>query len=39
MRAKLSLVAEYGFLGAGFWNLMRPFSQTWLTLASLYDIL
>ena len=39
MRAKLSLVAEYGFLGAGFWNLMRPYSQTWLTLASLYDIL
>lgn len=39
MSAKLSLVAEYGFLGAGFWNLMRPFSQTWLTLASLYDIL
>ena len=38
MDAKLRLIAEYGFLGAGFWNLMRPFSQTWLTLASLYDI-
>jgi spore germination protein len=38
MDAKLRLVAEYGFLGAGFWNLMRPSSQTWLTLASLYEI-
>lgn len=38
MAAKLALVAEYGFQGAGFWNLMRRFSQTWLTLASLYDL-
>lgn len=38
LSAKLSLISEYGLLGAGFWNLMRPFSQTWLTLASLYDI-
>jgi len=38
MSAKLHLVAEYGFQGAGFWNLMRPFSQTWLVLDSLYDI-
>ncbi len=38
MSAKLSLVAEYGFQGAGFWNLMRPFSQTWLVLDSLYDM-
>lgn len=36
--AKLRLIAEYGFLGAGFWNLMRPSSQTWLTLAGMYDI-
>lgn len=39
MEAKLRLVAEYGFRGAGFWNLMRPFSQTWLVLDSLYNIL
>lgn len=39
MDAKLRLIAEYGFKGAGFWNLMRPSSQTWLVLASLYDIL
>ena len=38
MDAKLRLIAEYGFRGAGFWNLMRPFSQTWLVLDSLYDI-
>lgn len=38
MDAKLRLIAEYGFQGAGFWNLMRPFSQTWLVLDSLYDI-
>ena len=39
MAAKLRLVAEYGFQGMGFWNLMRPFSQTWLTIASMYDII
>lgn len=39
MDAKLRLIAEYGFRGAGFWNLMRPFSQTWLVLDSLYDIM
>ena len=38
MYAKLRLIAEYGFRGAGFWNLMRPFSQTWLVLDALYDI-
>jgi len=38
MDAKLRLISEYGFLGAGFWNLMRPFSQTWLVLDALYDI-
>ncbi|WP_367276476.1 glycosyl hydrolase family 18 protein [uncultured Oscillibacter sp.] len=38
MDAKLRLVAEYGFQGAGFWNLMRPFSQVWLVLDSLYDV-
>ena len=38
LSARLSLIAEYGLLGTGIWNLMRPFSQTWLTIASLYDI-
>ncbi len=39
LEAKLRLIAEYSFQGAGFWNLMRPFSQTWITLDSLYSIL
>jgi spore germination protein len=38
MEAKLKLISEYGFQGAGFWNLMRPFSQTWLVLDSLYTL-
>ena len=38
METKLRLVAEYGFRGVGFWNLMRPFSQVWLVLDALYDI-
>lgn len=38
LSAKFSLVAEYGFQGVGIWNLMRPFSQIWLVLDSLYDI-
>lgn len=36
---KLRLIAEYGFQGTGIWNLMRPFSQIWLLLDSLYHIL
>ena len=38
MAAKLNLIAEYGFRGAGFWNLIRPFPQTWQVLNSLYQI-
>ena len=38
LSAKLRLIAEYGFLGAGVWNLMRPFSQLWLAADALYDI-
>lgn len=38
MDAKLRLISAYGFRGAGFWNLTRPFSQTWLVLSSLYNI-
>ena len=36
--AKLRLIPEYGFQGAGIWNIMRPFSQTYLLLASLFQI-
>lgn len=38
MEAKLRLASENGLRGAGYWNIMRPFSQTWLTLASLFEI-
>jgi len=38
MDAKFRLIAEYGFAGAGVWNLMRPFSQIWMVLDSLYNI-
>ena len=38
IRAKLSLIPEYGLRGAGYWNLMRPFPQNWLVLSSLYNI-
>ena len=38
LSARLSLIAEYGLQGAGIWNAMRPFSQTWLTIASLYNV-
>ena len=37
--AKLRLAAEYGFHGAGYWNLMRPFVQGWTVLDGLYDVL
>lgn len=38
MEAKLRLVAEYGFHGAGYWNLMRPFPQGWTVLDGLYEV-
>src|SRR5699024_128194 len=38
LSARLALIAEYGFLRPGIWNLMRPFSTIWLTAASLYTI-
>lgn len=36
IRAKLSLISRYGLLGAGYWNLMRPFPQNWLVLNSMF---
>ena len=39
IRAKLSLVPQYGLSGVGYWNLMRPFPQNWRVINSLYDIL
>ncbi len=36
--AKLRLIQEYGFLGAGIWNLMRPDTQLWQVLNALYQV-
>lgn len=38
IRAKLSLISRYDLAGAGYWNLIRPFSQNWLVLNSMYRI-
>lgn len=32
IQAKLLTASEYGFLGVGYWNLMRPFRANWLLL-------
>ena len=38
LSARLRLIQEYGFQGAGIWNVMRPFSQLYLAMSSLYNI-
>ncbi len=38
LSARLDLIAEYGFQGAGIWNVMRPFSQLYLLMNALYNI-
>lgn len=38
IQAKLGLIREYGLLGAGYWNLMRPFTQNWRLLQSEFAI-
>lgn len=38
LTARLLLIHEYGFQGAGIWNVSRPFSQLYLVIALLYDI-
>jgi len=36
--AKYALAAQYGLYGVSFWNLMRPFPQSWLVLNNRYQI-
>jgi spore germination protein len=36
--AKFDLMDEFGLLGAGYWNAMRPFAQNWALVSALYDI-
>ena len=38
MLASYDLMDTYDLLGAGYWNVMRPFAQNYALLASLYDI-
>lgn len=38
LSTRLRLILEYGFRGAGIWNIMRPFSQLYLTMAALFQI-
>lgn len=37
--AKMELIREYGFYGAGVWNVMRPFPQGWLVMSQRFGIL
>lgn len=39
IRQKLELILKYQLKGAGYWNLMRPFTQNWLLLNSLFSVL
>lgn len=36
IEAKIQLITSYGFLGAGYWNLMRPFRANWMYLNNMY---
>ncbi len=38
IEAKLNLIVEYGFLGAGYWNVMRWFPQNWLVANLQFEI-
>lgn len=38
IEAKLNLITEYGFLGAGYWNVMRWFPQNWLVVNLQFEI-
>ena len=36
---KLKLIYEYNIAGCGYWNLERPFTQNWMILNYMYNIL
>ena len=38
MRAKFSLVQEYGLRGAGYWQIMRLFRPGWILSADTFRI-
>lgn len=38
IQAKLDLIREFGLRGAGYWNLMRSFTQNWRLLESQFSV-
>lgn len=38
IQAKYNLLDETNILGAGYWNVMRPFAQNWAYLSTRYNI-
>lgn len=39
IEAKLELIKEFGFAGAGYWDLLRPFPQNWAVLNAKFRII
>ncbi len=39
IRAKVQTALDYGLLGIGYWNLMRPFRANWLLLNAMLDLM
>lgn len=38
MQAKFRLMDEFGLIGGGYWNIMRPFAQNWAFISARYDV-
>ena len=38
IRGKFNLITEFNLRGAGYWNVMRPFSQNWALLSQMFGI-
>ncbi len=38
VEAKFGLADETGLSGAGYWNIMRPFSQNWALISTRYNV-
>lgn len=38
IQAKLNLIKEYGFYGAGYWNIMNFFPQNWIVLENNFTV-
>ena len=39
MQGKFNLINEFGLRGGGYWNLMRPFAQTWALTTQMFHVL